>query len=285
MKRSKIEAKAYLLAGFQDYLGAKPQPYFGPRFRVFNFIRAKSDFLYELHTHDNMEMIIPLKGVYKCLVNAEELSFTRGTALLLQKGDVHQDIYLKGMEYCGAIFRLEMRGSVVNRLFRSGIKPKSQLASFKSIGIMAQVRDSLSKPGLFSEYLASSALQTVFWEAVSSVPKGLLSQEFLEMPEGDAFRKRLLTYFGENMRSQLTLDGMAKALGLSKSSISHKCVELLGVPPAKAFLGFRLERAKAMLQGSNLSVKEVCDALGFPNQFHFSRAFKRRFGLPPSCIE
>jgi AraC-like DNA-binding protein len=277
MKRRTTENKAYLLSGFDGDSGHL----FGPRFSALHFIRAKSEFLYHVHKHDRMEMILPLNGVYKCLLNGAELSFKPGIALLVQPGDVHQDIYLPEMEYCGCIFSMESARSI----FKPGTKAAAQLAEFKSLDLILRAKDALSgNESVFSEYLASSSLQTVFWEAMSSIPKNLLSPEFLEQPEREALRKRILRHFEMNISSGFNLDSMAKSMGISKSGLSHKCAELLGMPPAKAFLDFRLRRARHLLETRSMSVKDASASLGFANQFHFSRAFKRHFGIAPSSL-
>lgn len=288
MRKLQVENEDYLLSGLGGAPGEEGQAPFGPRFHVLHFIRAKADFAYRIHKHPSFEMIIPLKGVYKCLLNGEELSLGPGEALLIQPGDTHQDLYLPGMEYCGSIFELAMPGapSGGRKLFRKEIKPSEQASEIQSLETLLKARDAFAKEsqegGLFAEYRAAAAAQACFWEALSSIPKKLLAPEFLERPEKDAFRKKLLRRFEEAATQKLNLDAMAQAMGISKSSLSHKCAELLGAPPAKAFLDFRLGKAKSLMEEQGLSVKEACLALGFANQFHFSRAFKRRFGSAPS---
>jgi len=42
-----------------------------------------------------------------------------------------------------------------------------------------------------------------------------------------------------------------------------------------------MSHAAALLQVPGTTVKEVADALGFSDVFHFSRVFKKINGLPP----
>jgi AraC-like DNA-binding protein len=42
-----------------------------------------------------------------------------------------------------------------------------------------------------------------------------------------------------------------------------------------------MNRAAALLLDQRMMVKEVADALGFADAFHFSRTFKRVYGISP----
>ena len=46
-------------------------------------------------------------------------------------------------------------------------------------------------------------------------------------------------------------------------------------------IGYRMEKAAELLKLSALSVAEVGRAVGYPNQLHFSRAFKNVHGVSP----
>ena len=46
-------------------------------------------------------------------------------------------------------------------------------------------------------------------------------------------------------------------------------------------LEFRMHKAANLLVGTNLSVKEIANNVGYTDQLVFSKAFKRQFGLSP----
>lgn len=53
------------------------------------------------------------------------------------------------------------------------------------------------------------------------------------------------------------------------------------VPPYRFLVKLKMNRAIELLLDQRLMVKEVADALGFADAFHFSRTFKRIYGLSP----
>jgi len=40
-------------------------------------------------------------------------------------------------------------------------------------------------------------------------------------------------------------------------------------------------KATELLKMTNLSIGDIGNAVGYPNQLHFSRAFKNTYGIPP----
>lgn len=45
--------------------------------------------------------------------------------------------------------------------------------------------------------------------------------------------------------------------------------------------GMRVEKAKELLTGSNLKIKEVCERLGYSNINYFIKVFKDATGVTP----
>jgi AraC family transcriptional regulator len=74
---------------------------------------------------------------------------------------------------------------------------------------------------------------------------------------------------------------LASGVGLSPGHLSRICRAEFGVGPAEVVELLRLGRAAVLLQRSNLSVAQVADACGFVDPFHFSRRFRRAYGIPP----
>ena len=80
----------------------------------------------------------------------------------------------------------------------------------------------------------------------------------------------------------MPLPQVARKVNLSPSHLSRLFKKQVQASPVQYRNAFRMQRAKAMLEGSFLSVKQVMAACGFNDRSYFSREFKKRYGLAPS---
>ena len=90
-----------------------------------------------------------------------------------------------------------------------------------------------------------------------------------------------LAYIEQNYQGDITVEDIARNAGLNRSYFGKVFRDAMGVSPQQFLIGFRIEKACELLRLSNLSVGEVVRAVGYPNQLHFSRAFKNARGLSP----
>ena len=79
-----------------------------------------------------------------------------------------------------------------------------------------------------------------------------------------------------------TVEALATELGFSTVHLRRIFASCSALSPIKYINGIRFEQAKHLLLSSNLSVGEIALSVGFPDQFHFSKAFKQAIGIPPS---
>ena len=82
----------------------------------------------------------------------------------------------------------------------------------------------------------------------------------------------------------LTVKRMAKMLNVSPKYLSAVFRRLTGITPRQKLIRIRLERAFRQLQTGKFSVKEVAVFTGWQNQFYFSNAFRRHYGMAPSKV-
>lgn len=74
----------------------------------------------------------------------------------------------------------------------------------------------------------------------------------------------------------------AARAGLSREAFTRKFTQQIGLPPAAFQLVSRLNSARRRLQESAL-LADVAVELGFSDQSHFGRHFKRAFGTTPAA--
>jgi AraC-like DNA-binding protein len=83
-----------------------------------------------------------------------------------------------------------------------------------------------------------------------------------------------------DLAAPLRVADLAQAVGLSPFHATRLFTEASGLPPHAWRTQLRLQRALAPLR-AGASVADVAAASGFTDQSHFTRHFRRMFGVPP----
>jgi AraC family transcriptional regulator len=94
--------------------------------------------------------------------------------------------------------------------------------------------------------------------------------------------KKVLKYIDEHLDQSPCLEDLAKIAIMSKYHFCRAFKECLGVTPYQYFLERRLEKAVQFLKSRKYSLAELSLALGYSDQSHFNRHFKKRFGISPT---
>lgn len=71
---------------------------------------------------------------------------------------------------------------------------------------------------------------------------------------------------------------MARAVGMSKFHFARRFHAAVGVTPWQYVLRRRLQRARELLAGTDLMIKEIAIECGFNDPNYFSRLFQREYG-------
>src|SRR5215469_3548361 len=84
--------------------------------------------------------------------------------------------------------------------------------------------------------------------------------------------------------TNIDVNEVAKALNLSGSHFQHLFREHMGVTPQRYHKLQRLRRAQHLLRESSLNVKQVMAEVGWTDESHFCRDYKRVYGESPSKV-
>ena len=94
---------------------------------------------------------------------------------------------------------------------------------------------------------------------------------------------QVLQYISENFTDHLTLESAARALGISRSHLSHIFSQQLHVNFRQYINTLRIDRARILLNDPKQSVTEIAYLCGYENSRTFHRAFLEECGMQPSA--
>ncbi len=85
-----------------------------------------------------------------------------------------------------------------------------------------------------------------------------------------------------NLGRALSIPALAAQVGMSERAFRNAFQAVMDWSPKRYFDRLRLEKAAELLRQNRYSIGEIADLLGYSSPFHFSRAFRELFGVPPS---
>ena len=97
----------------------------------------------------------------------------------------------------------------------------------------------------------------------------------------DYYIKEALAYIEHNYMNDISVENIAESSNLNRSYFGKIFKEAVGKSPQEFLINYRMIKAAELLKLTHYSVNEIGTAVGYPNQLHFSRAFKNVYGVSP----
>ena len=97
----------------------------------------------------------------------------------------------------------------------------------------------------------------------------------------DFYIKEALNYIEQNFQNDISIENIASFCGLNRTYFGRIFKETVGKSPQQFLLSYRMAKAAELLKLTQLSISDIGNAVGYPNQLHFSRAFKNVYGVSP----
>ena len=123
--------------------------------------------------------------------------------------------------------------------------------------------------------LATHILRAHCGGAGRSGRKGMLSPMQL---------KRITDHIEAHLERTFAIRDLAQKAGLSFYHFIRTFKNTTGMPPHQYVLRCRVERANDLLRTGNFRVSEVAHAVGFYDQSHLDRHFRKHFGVMPKSL-
>lgn len=113
-------------------------------------------------------------------------------------------------------------------------------------------------------------------------PIGVITRRSTDVAvAADAVVSHALQYIRDHCLGQVTVDDVLAEVEISRRSLEKRMKAAVGYSPQVAINRARIERAKQLLVGSDMTIGEVSRACAFPHQKGFTVMFKRLAGMTP----
>lgn len=246
----------------------------------------------EPHYHESWELKIPMQGTLRCRFEKQILDVKSHAVLLIAPRSIHYEtapsdlrrraVLLNCVFENGDIHLMLMGGRRLTHYFFSSDQ-KSELTAllgqsanefFEHIAWVLERVDRETSQKIAGKwlYLFFLLLLKAFVSAPVSSPKQEIVSRAIAL---------LNNMFQD---TALTVECMAKMLNISPKYLSAVFCRLTGIPLRQKLIRIRLENALRQLQTGRFTVKEVAAFTGWQNQFYFSNAFRRHYGISPSQV-
>lgn len=177
---------------------------------------------------------------------------------------------------------VHFEGSVFETWRRAGHLDPSQ-----PVGSWLPPREGMGKFKPFFQTLedpASTTLQTVCsWQALMADIVTASNRSRGKYPLW--LRKALSILEGTSSLTEPDVRKLAEQCGMGYESFRVKFRRVMGEPPARWSLGRRIERARRLITTRSITNKQLATKLGFSDEFHFSKTFKRFTGQSPRAFK
>ena len=116
-------------------------------------------------------------------------------------------------------------------------------------------------------------------------------EEFYELPEdnrsalsGEEYVRQAIRYIEEHYMQNIDFGELASEMGFHSAYLTRLFGRYAGESPLKYLTGVRIREAKRLLLDSSLPISVVGERVGYPDQFHFSKTFRKVTGENPSSF-
>jgi|SRR5918992_1001523 transcriptional regulator GlxA family with amidase domain len=93
--------------------------------------------------------------------------------------------------------------------------------------------------------------------------------------------QQAIDLLSKDLSRNVDIEALAESVNLSSSRLRHLFKDKTGLTPAQYLKRLRLERARELIDGSFLRLKELMPQVGITDESHFVRDFKNKHGLSP----
>lgn len=245
------------------------------------------------HSHEHLELAFILSGEGQYRFEEGIFPVKEGDVLILNPGERHQalacpEVEVPATEFFVGALDIQIEGMPPNTLPVPGgghiLHTTGELRQklFRICASM-EAENALCRQGkyfMMKAYLMQLLLLVV---REQFEPVERTGGYVFESVNRKYVVEQIANYFEDHYAEKISLDQIAENMYLSPFYVSKIFKSETGVAPIRYLINIRLEKAMELLEGGcEGSIQDVAASVGYEDAYHFSKLFKKHFGISPS---
>jgi AraC-like DNA-binding protein len=255
-----------------------------------NLRRTESEENY--HCHEHIELAIILKGSGVFHIDGQDYPIKAGDLIILNPGTYHKCMLINPCSYVVenyiAFTDIHIRDlapnifPIHNCCIVRTMSNKIRQETFKICAAIVKEYKACQSGRYFmlKSYLVQLILILVREQQKNfQEHKGYL----FESPNKKYAVKQIINFLNEHYQEKISLEQIAQNMYLSTFYISKIFKSETGDTPINYLIELRMEKARSLMEYDGaISIQNVASLVGYDDVYHFSKLFKKHFGVSPS---
>ena len=244
------------------------------------------------HFHDHYEVYYLISGERDYFIDNRTYHVKPGNLVLINTGIIHRTIGVSAEGYERALFYYEIEfKNQIDKLFPNldlfsvfdmdmhvfALNEKDQ--TFFNRQILKIASECINRHLNYQQYLEILFVELLLYinrcinDSLTKVPQ-VTNPKFAKISD-------ILAFINSNYMHKLTLPLITEQFYISTSCFTKTFKEATGFTFVEYLNNLRIKHAQYMLRGTDLTVSQIAEKVGFESVTHFGRVFKKFSGMPP----
>lgn len=251
--------------------------------------------------HERLELFTPLDGPARFRMGEQEVHLARGETLVVDNLQLHHVVdfpgfntrvvvisflpdfvYNLGSPSFDYTFLLPFYSKVERRHHVMRSRDETSAHAFSAMARLLECYFDPQERNFYQGGCKAFLLTLLFYMARYFHASELLKSQFIRQQERALMLKKLLDHISARYMEKLSVAQAAAMSGMSKTKFMKTFKKVSGTTLVAYLNHSRVTNAARLLKETDLSIAEIAAQVGFSDQSHFDKRFKRSFGISPT---
>ena len=156
-------------------------------------------------------------------------------------------------------------------------------APAKTFTLFSQLMSTYSNTSIiYKQVLLKSICLRIIHQIILSCDKNKISIFNIKLEKHDDLVHKFIDFVENNYKLDIDVNLFIKDKGMSVNHFIKIFKDKKSITPNEFIIQYRINQAKRLIDSGLYYIYEIAEMVGYPNEFYFSRIFKKREGCSPA---